>query len=111
MTEPFEIVVRPDPSGVVVTLVGELDLATVGEVRRTLDHLRGRGWRDFVVDLRALTFLDSTGVHLLLETYHRALAGGGSLTVASAAPEVHRVLELTGVADRLETPHAPLPGV
>ena len=108
MTEPFEIVVCPDRSGVAVALAGELDLATVGEVRRTLEHLRGLGWRDFVVDLQALTFLDSTGVHLLLETYDRALAAGGSLTVVSATPEVHRVLELTGVADRLEQRTAPL---
>jgi anti-sigma B factor antagonist len=102
MPEPFEIDVRPDRSRVVIALTGELDLATVDEARRTIEELRELGWRDFVVDLRGLSFLDSSGVHLLLETRERARDSGGSLTIVHGSPDVRRVLELTGVADRLE---------
>jgi anti-sigma B factor antagonist len=106
MPEPFEIEVRPDRTSVVVAVTGEVDLATVDELSSTFEQLRGLGWRDFVVDLRDVSFLDSTGVHLLLDAHARALAGGGSLTVVHTPPAVHRVLELTGVARRLEEPRA-----
>ena len=108
MQDPFEIVVRPERSAVVLELAGELDLASADTVRTAFDHLRGLGWQDFVVDLGEVSFLDSTGVHLLLDAYDRARAGGGSLSVVDAAPDVHRVLELIGVADRLEPPRASL---
>jgi anti-sigma B factor antagonist len=57
---------RPDRARVIVAVRGEVDLATADEVQRVLDELRSEGWRDVVVDLREVEFLDSTGLSLLL---------------------------------------------
>ncbi|HYF45431.1 MAG TPA: STAS domain-containing protein, partial [Acidimicrobiales bacterium] len=57
--------------------------------------------RPLVVDLGRVTFLDSSGVHALIEADRRARAGGGRLHLHGAAPCVEKVLDLTGVGDRI----------
>jgi anti-anti-sigma factor len=57
--------------------------------------------RPLVVDLGRVTFLDSSGVRALVDADRLARAGGGRLHLHAAAPCVEKVLELTGVWDRL----------
>lgn len=53
------------------------------------------------VDLRELTFMDSTGLHLLVDAATRLERSGGSLTLVRGRPEVQRVFEITGLDARL----------
>jgi anti-anti-sigma factor len=62
--------VRRDKGTVYVTPVGELDLAAAPLVTRRLDELRGDYWQHLVLDLRELTFMDSTGLRLA-QTWER----------------------------------------
>ena len=57
----FEVRAWPDRYRVFVAVRGELDVANVDDVRAALDELRGAGWTSIVLDLRAVTFIDSTG--------------------------------------------------
>jgi anti-sigma B factor antagonist len=50
-----------------------------------------------VVDLAAVTFLDSTGLGVLVGAKKRARAAGGRIVVAGAGPNVFRVFALTGL--------------
>jgi anti-sigma B factor antagonist len=98
---PFEVRVRPDRERVVVELSGELDIATIPQFREQCDELLGAGFRHVVVDLRELAFLDSTGLHLLIELYARARRDGWELSVIPGSGAVHRVFVVSGTVELL----------
>ncbi len=79
----------------VVTLSGELDIDTMGEVNDAL--ATANGLATTVVDLRALTFIDSSGVSGLLSAARRAQEAGTWMCCVPGPPSVQRVFELTGV--------------
>src|SRR3954454_17680169 len=58
----FEVRIVPDRDRVIVALCGELDMANVDAVQTALNELRAVGWTSLVLDLRELTFIDSTGL-------------------------------------------------
>lgn len=61
----------------------------------------GVGFRNLVLDLRQLTFIDSRAVHLLERWAGAATNDGFSFSVITGVESVHRVFELTGTADSL----------
>jgi anti-sigma B factor antagonist len=94
---PFAVEARPDRARVIVVVRGEVDVATVGEVQRVLDELRSEGWRDVVVDLRDVEFLDSTGLTLLLSADRAARRDGWDFSIVDGSKPVARLFELTGL--------------
>jgi len=82
----------------VLALRGELDVATV---RRLADPLReaiAAGKTALVVDLGELTFLDSTGLMVLLNGLRRVVRQGGNLVIVCTNPTVLRLFDITGTA-------------
>ena len=55
----------------------------------------------FVVDLRNLEFMDSTGLSVLVRAHQRAEENGRRLGLVNGSQQVQRLLTLTGVAERL----------
>jgi anti-sigma B factor antagonist len=55
-----------------------------------------------VVDLRGLSFIDSSGLRALIMADHGVRAGGGRFIVVRGPDRVHEVLEVTGVAKQIE---------
>jgi anti-anti-sigma factor len=96
-TSSFDVDVMPDRAFVRVRPVGEVDLSTSPDLRAQLDQLWDSGWTDIVVDLRDVTFMDSSGVHVLLDHHRRAARGGMSFAIIDGAPSVSRLLSLTGL--------------
>jgi anti-anti-sigma factor len=94
----FEVQVRPDRARVIVTARGELDIATVGQLRTALDELSAAGWEKLVLDLREITFIDSMGLSLLLEADRAARRTGRSFAIVDGSPAVRRLLEVVGLA-------------
>ena len=89
------------PGVVLVRMPAEVDLATAPALR---DELLGPLDRDgvhLVVDARDVTFMDSSGVNVLVRARERAAALGGSLHVVTGSSGVRRVLEITGLDERL----------
>jgi anti-sigma B factor antagonist len=97
----FTCDVFPERDHVRVTPVGELDLATVPELRDTVHELCVSGFDHVVLDLRGVCFLDSTGLRLLLELASEARADGHRLEMIPGPTPVQRLVELTGTADVL----------
>jgi stage II sporulation protein AA (anti-sigma F factor antagonist) len=95
---PFSLTVLEDDGRVVVTLTGELDLATAPEAEAALLPAVNAG-RHVVVDLRSLDFIDSTGVRVLVAAHRAADEGPGRLSLRRVDPEspVSRVLEISGL--------------
>jgi anti-anti-sigma factor len=79
-----------------VTLAGECDLNTGRPLRDVLTSEVSRGARRLIVDLTSLTFMDSTGLQVLLSTRSVLAVRGGTLMLAAPQPVVARILELTG---------------
>jgi len=78
-------------------LTGELDLAVYDEaLARVLDAFRGPG--DVTLDLSQLTFMDSTGIRLLIQL-RRQLDPKYRIILRSPSPPVRKVLEAVGVTD------------
>ena len=97
MTLPDNFSVRSDASAGVVTVVvtGEVDLDTAPTVRdEVLRHLHGGA--AVHLDLGDVTFMDSSGLHVLLATSRRAAEVGADLRLARVSARVQRLLELTG---------------
>lgn len=88
-------------SHTVVGVAGELDVATAPALRDTLLGMLNRGVDSLVVDLRGVTFVDSTGVGSLLRIHHRQGLLGGQVHFVADQPAVLRVLELMQLTRRL----------
>jgi anti-anti-sigma factor len=96
---PFRCDVEPERGSVRLTPHGELDVATVPEVERRLRELCESGFDHVVLDLRELTFMDSTGLRLVMREDAAARADGRTFAVLAGGPAVQRVFELAGVTE------------
>lgn len=96
----FAMTEEHDGETVVLSLIGELDLATVGTVERRLGELHGQR-QPVVLDVERLTFLDSTGIRLVLTACEDAQRDAWSFAMTRGSRQVQRVLAAAGVAERL----------
>lgn len=85
---------------VLVTVSGEIDVATAEQLRVRLAGPAGDG-RRVIVDLSGVSFIDAAGARVLAGAAARAAARGGSLQLAAAGRLVRRVLALTGLDQRI----------
>lgn len=84
-----------------VRLAGELDLASAPELTQALAQAEDRA-RRVVLDLRQLTFMDTSGVHVILAASVRATWAGRQLVLVRPRSQVDRLLALSGARDRLD---------
>jgi len=75
---------------------GELDIATAPELVDLLERLRHHG-HAVTLDLAAVTFMDSTGLTMLMDAHRAAEESAWTFTVSRASPAVRRVFVLAGV--------------
>jgi anti-sigma B factor antagonist len=80
-----------------VIVRGEIDMATAPQLRDLLNGLVDGGSSRIVLDCRALDFLDSSGIGVLVAVRKR-LGDDGALTLESPPAHVRKVLDLTGVS-------------
>lgn len=109
----FRVEVRRDAAAAVVAVSGELDLASGPELEAELDQISGPTTQLVVIDLRRLDFMDSTGLSILVRAHQRLAAEGCELGLVKGSQQVQRLLDLTGVAERLrlvDTPEELLDG-
>jgi anti-anti-sigma factor len=91
----FEVAVRAEARGTVVTVVGELDVASSEALERELAKLHEVAL--VVVDLRGLAFIDSTGLGVLVRAHQLAQEQGRRLGLVRSDGQVNRLLVLTGL--------------
>jgi len=100
MPPEFAVSAEAVGSAYVVTPVGELDLGTVDELRATL-AARPDDCHRLVLDLSGLTFFDTSGMRLVVETLQEARRTGISLALVRGPEDVQRLFALAGMDDRL----------
>ena len=97
----LRVYLRTFHGGVMLSLHGELDVATVHELARKVDIVVAAAPAVCIVDLGELRFVDSKGLHALLEADHRLQGWCEGVVFQAVQPHVRRVMEIVGVADRL----------
>ena len=88
---------------VIVALRGELDIESAPALREELLGLLRPGTSRLIIDLSAVDYADASGAAVLVGTGRRAGLLGGWLRLAAPAPEVTRVLSVTGLSRHLVT--------
>jgi len=89
--------------GVVVGLAGDLDLSSAPGLLRRLQALVCLPIESLTLDLRELSFLDSTGVSTLIEARRSAREHHVALLLVGLPDQARQVLELTGVLELFDT--------
>jgi len=101
---PFRCSTRPVRDELWLELAGELDLESANALGALVGEHLDAGFPRLVLDLRAVTFMDSTGLHVLLEAQREARARGVELSLSPGPPNVQRVFDVTGTADLFAAP-------
>jgi anti-sigma B factor antagonist len=101
--------VRKQGNYAVVVLTGDVDLERSPEVRKLLLEQIGAG-HGVIVDLSAVSYIDSSGVASLVEAFQNARKRGSDFALASVSQAAMRVLELARL-DKIFTIHASLDAV
>jgi anti-sigma B factor antagonist len=81
----------------VVSIYGELDVATAPSLREKLIGLVGDGSNQLILDLEGVDFLDSTGLGVIVSALKRARTQGGDLRLVCTQARIRRLFEITGL--------------
>jgi anti-sigma B factor antagonist len=106
------LAVEVERSGRAATLLlkGELDLGSGHLVSEALLPLEGEPADPLVVDMSEVSFLDCSGLSVLLGAYSRALRDDRKLSIVKVQPAVRKVFSLTGCRELLSDADATDPG-
>jgi anti-sigma B factor antagonist len=96
MAKALTIRARREPGFVVVTIVGEVDIATVARLRERLAAL-ATGGVPLVADLDQVSFIDATGLGALAGAAREAAAHGVALYVVCSRAQTRRLFRVTGL--------------
>jgi len=97
----FQCVVSFSEDRADVVVCGEVDLSTASIVEREVMATLALPVREMTLNLGLVTFLDSSGIGALLKAQIAAVELGIGFALTSVPARVRRVLELTGVAQKL----------
>jgi anti-anti-sigma factor len=97
----FSCTVHRDAGRVVVTVEGDVDIATAPVLYATLREAADGPGGSVVADFAEVGFIDSSGVQCLLAVQHEIASHGATLTVQRARENVLLVFELLGLTDLL----------
>ncbi|WP_157254406.1 STAS domain-containing protein [Nonomuraea typhae] len=100
---PLHLTRRALPGGTLIGVAGELDITNATALCTYIAQAHPDAARPLVLDLAAVTFMDSTGLHLLIDLHHHEDQRGGSLHLAAPHQRVMRVLQITGTDQLLHT--------
>ncbi|MEA2439655.1 MAG: anti-sigma factor antagonist [Thermoleophilaceae bacterium] len=100
-SSPFGVTIEQRGSAVHVALTGELDISTAQRLEDDLRRVEADGPELIVLDLQQLSFMDSTGLRLLIMADARAREADRQLAIVRGNEMVHRVMRLTRLDERL----------
>lgn len=98
---PLEVETQEHESGARIALRGELDLFSAKALEEELDRLEPTRPEVLVLDLRELSFIDSSGLRVVLAADGRARDEGRKLVLVRAPEGVQRIFNIAGLDSRL----------
>ncbi|WIY00613.1 STAS domain-containing protein [Amycolatopsis mongoliensis] len=103
MTSPFSTSTASAGTGPILTVRGELDVATAPQLRTRIGELTLEAGQLLVVDLEGVTFCDSSGISTLIAARNVAEAAEAKVALVAVPTRLTRTLALTGLADFFPT--------
>ncbi|MFI7226348.1 STAS domain-containing protein [Nonomuraea angiospora] len=100
---PLHLSGRALIGGTLIEVAGEVDAATAPQLTAHIEREHPDAGLALVLDLSGVSFMDSSGLHLLVEQHNRQAEHGSGLHVAAPHERVRRLLEITGVDQVLHT--------
>jgi anti-anti-sigma factor len=97
----FRVDVAHERGAVRVSPVGEVDMATIGQLRARMYEALAADIGRVILDLRKTTFFDSAGVHLAVEADTRAKRNGTEFAIIAGPRAVQRTFDVAGLSERL----------
>ena len=107
MQSQFRLEVGSEGRATLIVVRGELDLASGPELEAELARVHEPPPEMLIIDLRQLDFMDSTGLSILVKAHQQTVEDGREFGVVRGTPQVQRLLELTGVSERLPMADSP----
>jgi len=104
---PFEVDVTEDHAVMLVRVAGDVDLATSPQLRDALDRAIASATPLVRLDMTAVTFLDSSGISVLVDTQQRLQEASARLVLHGVGDHVKRVLEISGLGSFFELSDQP----
>jgi anti-sigma B factor antagonist len=98
----LELTTETEGPTVRLALTGELDIAGAARVEQELERIERVPPATLVLDLRALAFMDSTGLRVIVAADERAREQARRLVVVRGSDTVQRIIEMTRLNERLE---------
>ena len=95
--EAFGWTTQREPTHMVLRLYGEVDLYTVSPLQGAIDDLVRQGYVHLAIDLTDVSFLDSSGIALLVWAHKLTNQCDGELAVRNPSERIRRLMEITGV--------------
>ena len=92
---------KQDGCAVLITPHGDVDLAGAPWLREALSDALAEGCVNLLMDLRSVTFIDSTGLGVLVGAGKKAYGLGGSMRIVCDNPRISKLLALTGISRSL----------
>jgi anti-sigma B factor antagonist len=99
--KPFEAHLAAQGQTAFIRLAGEFDLACAQDFRERSKAIDNDAFRRVVLDLRKLTFIDSTGLRLIIDLWKRSREKGLEIVVVRGSEAVQRVFKITGMDEVL----------
>ena len=96
MIQPLSFNVSRSNGSSVVAVAGEIDMATAPELAIVLDDF---AQESVIVDLSAVTFIDSSGLATLADAHKRMGHAGGKLAIDRVQPNVRKLFEITRLTE------------
>lgn len=100
-SRPFQIQTYADGTRRTLVLCGELDMLVAPELEDAVRRLCDGESGELILDLRDLTFMDSTGLRSTLAAHELCRQSGYSFAIIPGPRQVQTLFELTGLADLL----------
>lgn len=100
MSKHLTVDVSSEGDWYVVSVTGEVDLATAPSLRRAFEDA-GDSSDAVLADLSGVSFMDSTGLRVLIAAHQGLEAAGGKFAVVPGDGAVARLLDITGVDNHI----------
>ena len=82
----------------VLSVTGDIDTGTIGTLAQSVDGVLENGAAELWIDLSGTEFMDSTGVHLMLETRRRVVALNRQMAIICPRGRIRRLLDVSGAS-------------
>ncbi|HEX9712963.1 MAG TPA: STAS domain-containing protein [Actinomycetota bacterium] len=103
----LDVTTTRDADGVQVALTGEFDISEAPKVERELRAIEQEDPARIVIDLRGLSFMDSSGLRIIVSAHQRLATEGRRLYLIPGPAPIQRIFTVTRLDERLDFMEAP----